>query len=168
MLYSHDLLPQIGWVVLIFLIGKFAFKDTKIGLAGAALVIGHFVLDLFSGHPHHIFGADTQTIGLGNYATAAFLAIGIEAIFTVGVLWYFFRQEAKKGIQRTAQNKTAIIGLFVFGIVFMLTIAETSFREWLNLPAFNLGVNTNVPTLILTYLGMIFYLNHFVPKFKVD
>lgn len=168
MLYSHDLLPQIFWVVFIFVIGKFLFKNTKIGLAGAALVIGHFVLDLFSGHPHHIFGADTQNIGLGNYATDVFFAIGIEAVFTIAVLWYFFRQEAKKGIQRTTKNKASIIGLFVFGIVFMLTIATTSFRQWLNLPAFNLGFNTNVPTLILTYVGMIFYLNYFVPKYKID
>ena len=46
-------------------------------------MIGHFVLDLFSGHPHHIFDAETQQIGLGNYATNAFLAVGIEAIFVL-------------------------------------------------------------------------------------
>ncbi len=168
MLYSHDLLPQIFWVFLIFLIGKFVFKNTKIGLAGAALVIGHFVLDLFSGHPHHIFGAETQAIGLGNYATNVFGAIGIEAAFCVITLWYFFRQEAKNSVQRTTKNKAAIIGLFVFGIAFMLTIATTSFRELFGIPEFDMGFNSNVPTLILTYLGMIFYLNYFVPKYKVS
>ncbi len=98
-------------------------------MLGSALVIGHFVLDLFSGHPHHIFDAETQQIGLGNYATNAFLTVGIEAIFCVVVLWYYFRQDAKNGIQRTTNNKASIIGLFVFGIAFMLTIATTSFRE---------------------------------------
>ena len=58
MLYSHDLIPQLCWIFIIFLIGKLLFKDTKIGLAGAALVVGHFVLDFFSGHPHHIFGLE--------------------------------------------------------------------------------------------------------------
>jgi len=167
MLYSHDLIPQILWVLIIFFIGKILFKDTKIALVSAALVIGHFILDFFSGHPHHIFGAETQQFGLGNYASAPYMAIGIEAAFIAVTLWYYFSQEAKKGILRTAQNKASIIGLFVFGILFMLSIATISFREWFGIPAFNFNFNSNVPTLILTYLSMIFYLNWFVPKYKV-
>ena len=166
MLYSHDLLPQIIWVGIIFLIGKMLFKNTKIGLLGSALVIGHFVLDLFSGHAHHVFGAGSQNIALGLYATNPFLAIGIEAIFTLGVLWYYFGQETKNGIQRTSKNKASIIGLFVFGIIFMLSIATTSFRELFGIPEFDMGFNSNVPTLIFTYGGMILYLNYFVPKYK--
>ncbi len=166
MLYSHDLLPQIFWVLITFLAGKLLFKNTKIALAGASLVVVHFVLDLFSGHAHHIFGAETQDIALGLYASNPFLAIGIEAIFIVAVLWYYFQQEAKAGIQRTAKNKASVIGLFVFGIVFMLSIATTSFRELLGIPEFNMGFNSNVPTLILTYVAMILYLNHFVPKYE--
>ncbi len=168
MLYSHDLLPQIIWVVIIFLMGKFLFKNTKVGLLGAGLVVGHFVLDLFSGHPHHVFGAESQNIALGLYASNPFLAIGIEAIFTLGVLWYYFGQETKNGIQRTSKNKASIIGLFVFGIVFMLSIATTSFRDLFGIPEFDLGFNSNIPTLILTYIGMILYLNYFVPKFEVE
>ena len=168
MLYSHDLLPQIFWIILIFLIGKVLFKSTKIGLMGSALVVGHFVLDFFSGHPHHIFGAETQDVALGLYASNVYLAIAIEAVFIVASLWYFFRQEAQNGVQRTSKNRASIIGLFVFGIVFMLTIATTSFRQWFNIPEFNLGFNSNVPTLVLTYISMIMYLNYFVPKFRVD
>jgi hypothetical protein len=167
MLYSHDLIPLTFWVFVIFLIGKFAFKETKIGLVGSALVLGHFVLDFFSGHPHHIFGVETHDVGLGLYASNVFLAIGIEAISSAAILWYFFREEAKSGIQRTFKNKALIIGLFVFGIVFMLSIATTSFREWFNIPEFNMGSNSSIPTLVLTYVGMIIYLNYFVPKFEV-
>lgn len=166
MLYSHDLLPQIFWVLIAFLVGKLAFKNTKIGLAGAALVGVHFILDLFSGHAHHIFGAETQDIALGLYASNPFLAITIEAVFIVATLWYFFGQEAKKGIQRTAGNKGAVIGLFIFGVVFMLSIAMTSFRELFGIPEFDMGFNSSVPTLILTYVAMILYLNHFVPKYE--
>jgi hypothetical protein len=168
MLFSHDLLPQAFWVMVIFLIGKILFKSNKIGLAGAALVVGHFILDLFSGHPHHIFGEETQDIALGLYASNAFLAIAIEAVFIVVMLWYFFKKETENGIIRTSKNKAALIGLFVFGVMFMLTIATTSFRQWFNIPEFNFGFNSNVPTLIITYLAMIAYLNYFVPKFKVD
>ena len=168
MLYSHDLIPLIAWLILIFLIGKFLFRETKIGLIGSALVLGHFVLDFFSGHPHHIFGLDTSNVGLGNYASNVFQAIAIEAVASAGILWYFFSQESKNGVHRTFKNKLSIIGLFVFGIVFMLTIATTSFRELLSIPDFDLGFNTSVPTLIITYVGMILYLNYFVPKFTKD
>ncbi len=168
MLYSHDMVPLLAWLLIIFLIGKLIFKENKIGLMGSALVLGHFVLDFFSGHPHHIFGLESTAIGLGNYATNVYQAIAIEAIATVGILWYFFQQENKKGVQRSFKNKAFIIGLFVFGIAFMLSIATTSFRELLGIPEFDLGFNTSVPTLILTYLSMIIYLNHFVPKFSID
>ncbi len=168
MLYSHDLVPLIGWLLVAFLLGKVIFRDNKIALAGSALVLGHFVLDFFSGHAHHIFGSDSGQVGLGNYATNVFQAIGIEALAIVAMLWFFFSQESKKGIQRSFKNKASIIGLFVFGVVFMLSIATTSFRELLSIPVFDLGFNTSVPTLVITYVGMIFYLNHFVPKFSAD
>ena len=168
MLYRHDLLPQVFWVLVIFLIGKVLFKSSKIGLVGAVLVIGHFILDIFSGHPHHIFGAETQDIALGLYASNVYLAIAIEAVFIIVMLWYFFKKEAENGVQRTSKNKASIIGLFVFGIVFMLTIATSSFRQSFNIPEFDLGLNSNVPTLVLTYIAMILYLNYFVPKFKID
>jgi len=168
MLYSHDLVPLLAWLIIIFLIGKVLFKRTKIGLVGVALVLGHFVLDFFSGHPHHIFGLDSNNIGLGLYATNVFLAIGIEAVTCIAILWYFFSQESKNGIQRTTKNKASIIGLFIFGIVFMLSIATTSFRQLFGIPDFDLGFNSSVPTLIITYIGMILYLNYFVPKFNVE
>lgn len=168
MLYSHDLIPLILWLIIIFIIGKVLFKSTQIGLVGSALVLGHFVLDFFSGHPHHIFGAETQAVGLGNYATNVYQALAIEAVFVIAALWYFFSQEAKSGIQRTTKNKAAIIGLFVYGVVFMLSVAMVSFRDLFGIPEFDLGFNSSVPTLIFTYLGMIFYLNYFVPKYTID
>ncbi|MFT5913689.1 MAG: hypothetical protein ACJAWV_001431 [Flammeovirgaceae bacterium] len=167
MLYSHDLLPQIFWLIVTFVIGKVVFKSNKIGLAGAALVAIHFILDIFSGHAHHIFGAETQDIAFGLYASNVYLAIAIEAIFIIIVLWYFFKQETKNGVVRSSKNRASIIGLFVFGIVFMLSIATTSFRELLNIPDFDFGFNSNVPTLIITYVAMILYLNHFLPKFTI-
>lgn len=167
MLYSHDLLPQLFWCVIVFVVGKVIFKSTKIGLVSVALVVVHFVLDFFSGHMHHLFGADTMEAGLGLYASSPYLAIAIEAIFSIIMLWYFFKEETKKGIIRTFKNKVAIISVFVYGIVFMLIIATRSFREIFSIPEFDLGFNTNMPTLILTYGAMLFCLNYFIPKFKI-
>ena len=168
MLYSHDVLPQLFWLAIVFLIGKFLFKSTKIGLVSVALVSIHFVLDFFSGHMHHIFGENTMEAGLGLYASNPYLAILIEAIFSFGAMWYFFREEAKKGIIRTTKNRIAIISVFAYGIIFMLLIATKSFRELFGIPEFDLGFNTNMPTLIFTYGTMLYCLNYFVPKFTFD
>ena len=167
MLYSHDLLPLLLWLAIVFVIGKLLFKSTQIGLVSMALVSVHFVLDFFSGHMHHLFGADTMEAGLGLYASSPYLAIFIEAMFSVGVLWYFFREEAKKGIIRTTKNRVAIISVFAYGIIFILLIATKSFRALFGIPEFDLGFNTNIPTIIFTYGAMLYYLNYFVPKFTL-
>ena len=166
MLYSHDLLPLLLWLAIVFAIGKLLFKSTQIGLVSMVLVFIHFVLDFFSGHMHHLFGADTMEAGLGLYANSPYLAISIEAIFSIGALWYFFREETKKGIIRTSTNRVAIISVFAYGIIFMLLIATRSFRDLLNIAEFDLGFNTNMPTLIFTYGAMLYCLNYFVQKFK--
>ncbi len=166
MLYSHDLLPLLFWLAIVFVIGKFLFKSTQIGIVSMALVAVHFVLDFFSGHMHHLFGADTMEAGLGLYASSPYIAIFIEAVFSVGALWYFFREETKKGIIRTTKNRVAIISVFAYGIIFMLLIATRSFRDLFSIPEFDLGFNTNMPTLIFTYGAMIYCLNYLVPKFK--
>ena len=168
MLYSHDLMPLLIWLLVVFLIGKFLFKNTQIGLVSMALVLAHFVLDYFSGHMHHLFGADTMEAGLGLYATSPYIAIAIEAIFSIVALWYFFSEETKKGIIRTTKNRIVIISVFAYGIIFMLLIATHSFRELLSIPEFELDFNTNMPTLIFTYGAMLYCLNYFVPKFEVN
>lgn len=167
MLYSHDVLPQVFWLAVVFFLGKLLFKSTKIGLVSMAIVLGHFVLDFFSGHMHHLFGADSMEAGLGLYASNPYLAILIEAIFIVGALWYFFKEETKKGITRTTKNMVAIISVFAYGIGFMLLIATQSFRDIFGIPELDLGFNTNMPTLIFTYVAMLWCLNYFVPKFML-
>ena len=168
MVYSHDLLPLLIWLIIAFTLGKILFKSTQIGLVSMALVSIHFILDFFSGHMHHVFGAETMELGFGLYASNPYLAIIIEALFSIVALWYFFREEGKKGIIRTTKNRIAIISVFAYGIIFMLLIATHSFRELFGIPELDLGFNTNMPTLILTYGAMLYCLNYFVPKYKID
>ena len=168
MVYSHDLLPLLIWLIIAFTLGKTLFKSTQIGLVSMALVSIHFVLDFFSGHMHHVFGAETMELGFGLYASNPYLAIIIEALFSIVALWYFFREESKKGIKRTKKNKISIMSVFAYGIIFMLLIATKSFRELFGIPEFDLGFNTNMPTLIFTYGAMLYCLNYFVPKFTFD
>jgi len=166
MLYSHDLLPQAIWIALIYIISRVLFKSNKIALISVAILISHFTLDFFSGHMHHFFGEDSFKAGLGLYATAPYIAILIELIFILITLSYFFKVDSRKGNERTLSNKTAIVSIFAYGIIFMSVIANHSFREILNIPDFDLGFNTNMPTLILTYTAMIACLNWLVPKYK--
>ncbi|MDC1276710.1 hypothetical protein N8Z48_00950 [Algibacter sp.] len=168
MVYSHDLLPLLIWLIVAFTLGKIFFKSTQIGLVSMALVSIHFVLDFFSGHMHHVFGAETMELGFGLYASNPYLAIVIEALFSIIALWYFFKEETKKGIKRTKKNKISIMSVFAYGIIFMLLIATHSFRELFGIPEFDLGFNTNIPTLIFTYGAMLYCLNYFVPKYKID
>jgi len=135
-------------------------------LVSVAILLSHFVLDFFSGHMHHVFGQESMEVGLGLYASMPYVAILVEAVFIFMTLWYFFRVEKQKRIQRTGKNKAAIIGVFVYGVGFMLLIATHSFRQIFNLPEFNLGINTNMPTLIFTYLAMIYCLNNFITKYR--
>ena len=164
MVYSHDLLPLLIWLIVAFTLGKIFFKSTQIGLVSMALVSIHFVLDFFSGHMHHVFGAETMELGFGLYASNPFLAIVIEALFSIIALWYFFKEETKKGIKRTKKNKISIMSVFAYGIIFMLLIATHSFRELFGIPEFDLGFNTNIPTLIFTYGAMLYCLNYFGTK----
>jgi hypothetical protein len=164
MMYSHHLIPQFFWAVLAFLLGKILFKSTTIGLVALALFVGHIVLDFFSGHGHHLFGANSIAIGLGLYAKNAYLAILIEAIFIIAALTYYFRSEKSAGVVRMPKNRAAIIGVFVYGIIFMVSIATVSFRELFGLPVLNLAFNTTIPTIIFTYSAMIAVLYWAVPK----
>ena len=168
MIYSHDLLPLLVWLILGFTLGKLLFKSTQIGLVSMALVLIHFVLDFFSGHIHHVFGAETMELGFGLYASNPYLAVVIEALFCIVALWYYFKEEVKMGNRRLQSNKIAIISVFAYGIVFMLLIATHSFRELFDLPVFDLGFNTNIPTLIFTYGAMLYCLYYFVSKYKAD
>jgi hypothetical protein len=166
MVYSHDLLPLLVWLIIGFTLGKLLFKSTQIGLVSMVLVLFHFVLDFFSGHIHHVFGAETMELVFGLYASNPYLAVAIEALFSIVALWYYFKEEAKMGNRRLQSNKIAIISVFAYGIVFMLLIATHSFRELFDLPVFDLGFNTNIPTLIFTYGAMLHCLHYFVSKYK--
>lgn len=164
MVYSHDLLPQLVWMVLTFLIGRLLFKQNSIAMAGALLVLGHYLLDMVSGYPHHVFGGDTHEVGLGLYYTNVYLAIFIEAVFTGIALAYYFGVDSKKRKPRSRKNRLQIAGLFVFGIVFLLTIGSVSFRQWFNIPEFDPPFNTTMLSLVFTYLPMIVYLQYYAGR----
>ena len=164
MVYSHDLLPQLVWIAFTFLIGRLLFKKNGIAITGALLVLGHYLLDLESGYPHHLFGAVTQEVGLGLYYSNVYLAILIEAVFIGIALAYYFSVDSKSTKPRSRKNRLQIAGLFVFGIGFILSIGSVSFRQWFNITAFDAPFNTTMLSLVFTYLPMIVYLYYFAGR----
>lgn len=164
MVYSHDLLPQLAWMALTFLVGRVLFKQNGIAIAGALLVLGHYLLDLVSGYPHHVFGADTHEVGLGLYYSNVYLAILIEVVFIAITMGYYFMIDSGSSKPRSTKNRLQIAGLFVFGIGFLLIIATVSFRKWFNIPEFDTPFNSTMLSLVFTYLPMIVYLQYFAAR----
>ena len=154
MMFSHDLVPIMGWSVLFGVLGAVFFRDLRVGLATVALVGLHAVTDYLGGYPHHVFGPDTPVIGTGLYLTLPYLGIALEAVYIVVFVGWFLRDERRRGVKRAPCNRRAIIGLFVFNIVFLASIAVTSMRDWFGLPAFTLPFDTTIPSLVVTYILM--------------
>ncbi len=154
MMFSHDLLPILGWAVIVGIVGAVLFRDRRVGLATVALVGLHALTDYLGGYPHHVFGQETPVIGTGLYLTLPFLAIALEALYIVFFMRWFFLDERRRGVVRSPGSSWAIIGLFVFNIAFLASIAVTSMREWFGLPEFALPFETTIPSLFVTYAMM--------------
>lgn len=151
MMFSHDLVPILGWAVLFGILGGFVFRDRRVGLATVGLVGLHALTDYLGGYPHHVFGPNTPVVGTGLYITLPFLAIALEAVYIVVFVGWFLRDERRRRVVRAPGNRRAIIGLFVFNLAFLASIAVTSMREWFGLPAFALPFETAIPSLVVTY-----------------
>ncbi|MBI1391954.1 MAG: hypothetical protein GC152_04355 [Alphaproteobacteria bacterium] len=164
MRYDHDLLPTIVWIVFLYGVGRLGFKSDKIGLIAAFLFLAHNLADYAGGYPHNIFGPDSPSVGFAAYKTVPLLAVAYEAVFTAILLFFFFRTERRRGVARKPGNMAAIIGIFVFNIVFMASAAETSWRERLGLPEIESVLLSTIPNLMLIYWGMLLYLYYFVQR----
>jgi len=161
MLYSHDLLPTLFWIFTAFLLGKLIFKSTKTGVISALLVVGHTILDSISGFSHHVFGQHSHSIGFGFYDSNIYLAIALEVIFTALILVYAYKDHSLEDFKKNLKSFLVLIGVYLYGIVFLLLTAEKSFSELFGLPIVDFGFNTAVPTLAATYIGMILVFNRF-------
>ena len=155
MIYSHDVLPILFWTVATAGVGYLIFKQRRVAVFGALLVLVHAVSDYIGGFPHHVFGPESAAVGTGWYYTAPYLAVTFEAVYCLFFLAWFFYNDAKAGVTRSTGQKATIVGVFVFGVAFMYSVAKTSYRELFDIPPMDVPFNTVVPTMILTYVPMI-------------
>jgi hypothetical protein len=155
MTYSHEMLPSLVWIVLAILAGRGIFGRWRPGWVAGALVVAHMFCDSISGHTHHVFGPDSAAIGLGLYANAPYLALAIEAVFTLVTMAWVFRTDAKAGIRRSRATLAVWAGVFAGGIVMMVPSADLSMVELTGLEPIDALSGTLIPGLIGMYLTMI-------------
>ena len=155
MIYSHDVLPILFWTAATAGVGYLLFKQRRVAVVGALLVLVHAASDYIGGFPHHVFGPETAAVGTGWYYTAPYLAVTFEALYSGIFLAWFFYNDAKAGVKRSAGQKATIVGVFVFGVLFMFSVAKTSYRELFDIPPMDVPFNTVIPSMILTYVPMI-------------
>ena len=155
MTYSHDLLPLPVWAVLTLLVGRGLFGSWRPGWAGAVLVLVHGLTDFVGGFEHFVFGPDSQVVATGLYGTAPYLAITLEVIFIVVTMAWVIRTDAKNGVHRSRATWITWAAVFGGGVAFMYATATHSFADLVGAapnPAF---AGTAVPTLAVTYVGML-------------
>lgn len=155
MTYSHDLLPTMGWIILAIVAGRALFGMWRPGLAGGALIVIHALCDVLSGHPHFIFGPDSIQIGLGLYASAPYLALAIEAVFTFIVMAWVWREDTKEGVRRSRATLIVWAAVFGGGVCMLVPIANTSLAEWTGMAPLPFMSGLLVPGLVMTYMSML-------------
>ena len=155
MTYSHDLLPMFGWIGLIILIGRALFGSWGPGLVGGLLVVVHAATDYVGGFPHNVFGPDSHSVGLGLYASAPYVAVTLEALFTAAAMVWVFRVDARDGI--TLDRATKLVWLIVFGggLAFMYLSADLSLAEVLDTEPSAALDGTAPYVLLATYASML-------------
>ena len=158
MTYSHDLLPMLGWIALTVLVGRALFGRWRPGWVGGALVVVHALTDYVGGFPHNVFGPESHAVGTGLYGTAPYVAVGLEAIFTVAVLAWVLRTDAKAGVQRSRKTWMVWAGVFGGGVAFMFMSADLTLAELTGLEASPALSGTAMPMMVATYLVMLFAL----------
>ncbi|MEM9074536.1 MAG: hypothetical protein AAGE52_38935 [Myxococcota bacterium] len=155
MTYSHDLIPILVWTAVIAGAGYGLYRSRRVALVGAGLVGIHAMTDYLAGYPHSVMGDGTPRIATGMYYSAPYVAVAFEALYTTIFLGWFFHNARKAGART---RRGAIFGIFIFGLIFMVSVAAKSYRELFGIPSFELGFATTIPALAVTYASLILVL----------
>lgn len=155
MTYSHDLLPTLGWVAVAILAGRALFGGWRPGWMAGALIVVHALCDAVSGHPHFVFGPDSPQIGLGLYGSAPYIALAIEAVFTLAVMAWVARADATVGVRRGRSTRLVWAAVFGGGILMLLPTADLSILELTGVAPIEALSGMLVPGLVALYVTML-------------
>lgn len=159
MTYSHDVIPVLGWTVLTILFGRLVFKNWRTGLIGGFLVFFHAIIDYIGAYSHHVFGPHTPNVTTRLYYNAPNLAVLIELLFLVAMMFWVVRLDKKAGVKRGRGTWIVWILIFIGGTALLFLTADTSIADRFGLENIGWMSGTTVPFLFVTYFSMIFGLS---------
>ena len=152
MRFSHDIVPNIVWAALMFVIGYLVSRNWKIALTASFLTVLHVIMDLTIGYPHHINGPGTAGVGTSSFVTHPSLSFFIDMVVSVAMVYVFLNMEKKNGISRTKRNKRSLYLLFAMPAIIFGMMGSKSVMTWLGLPPIGeSSINTTVLGLIVSY-----------------
>ena len=126
MLYTHDLVPVVGWTIA-FGVGALAMTRNKVvALWCVGLVLFHELCDLIVGFQHNVFGHDTASVGFNLYNNAPVWGLWIEILFCGAIVWWFVRRRATAGTPVSARLKWGLYLVLVGGTAATLPMANQS------------------------------------------
>lgn len=155
MMYSHDVLPILGWIALTLLVGRAIFGAWRPGWAGGILVALHALTDYVGAYEHHVFGPDTHSVTTGLYYASPYLAVALELAFILAVMAWVVRTDARAGVRRSRATWTVRAAVFGGGVAFMFVTAKQTMAELLGLEPAAAMSGTTVPALAIIYSTMI-------------
>ena len=91
MTFSHDLVPQIGWILLAGGLAYVVTRRRAFSVVAMALSLGHWLGDMVSGYGHHVFGPDSHPLGTDWYHLNLPAALTFEAVLGVFCVLVFTR-----------------------------------------------------------------------------
>ncbi|MGB3471001.1 MAG: hypothetical protein WBA51_09295 [Erythrobacter sp.] len=110
MTFSHDLIPQFGWTLLVGGIAFALMRRVAFALVAMALTLGHWLGDLVAGYGHFVFGPASHPLGTNWYHLNLPAALSFEAALGVLCVFVFTRSRSF--------SRRALAGLYVlFGAV---------------------------------------------------
>ncbi|MCB1169206.1 MAG: hypothetical protein KDK25_02675 [Leptospiraceae bacterium] len=131
MTYSHNLLPNLALGALVYGVVLAVYRQQKLALWSGFLTVSHVWLDFIVGFEHQILGPDSMSLGLNSYRRFPHTAIGIEWLFAMACLVFYFRTEARQGRPVGKKKKAWLLLGFSVGILLWLPNATIPMRDLL-------------------------------------
>ncbi len=130
---SHDLLPVLGWALVMAALAALISRSRAVALWCGALVLVHELSDLLGGFKHYVYGNDSALIGLGLYNSIPELALLFEAMLGAGCVAWFVAARRQQGKPVSSGGVKILYAIFIGGAAMQLVFARSSLGSLLGL-----------------------------------
>ena len=131
--FSHNLIPGLAQSLIVGGLVLAFFRDPRLALWCAGLVLAHILCDFVVGFEHQVLARSSPIVSLNLYAKAPYVAILIELGFSLVCVRYYETCRARHGKAMSGRRRLWLYGLFVVGILAWLPAARTPLSELLRL-----------------------------------